>query len=49
MGDNDIDFNYSVGEKALCNTAVTGAEITNVLDDVTEGFKSEGYTALSRQ
>ena len=48
MGDNDIDFNYSVGEKALCNTAVTGAEITNVLDDVTEGFKSEGYTALSR-
>lgn len=48
MGDNDVDFNYSVAEKALCNTAVTGAEITNALDDVTEGFKSEGYTALSR-
>lgn len=48
MGDNDVDFDYSVAEKALCNTAITGAEITNVLDDVTEGFESEGYTALSR-
>ncbi len=39
---------YAVAEKALCNVAVTGAEITNQLDDVTEGFTTEGYTALSR-
>lgn len=48
MTENDVDFNYTVAEKELCNEAVTGAEITNVLDDVTEGFADEGYTALSR-
>lgn len=48
MMQNDTDFNYVVSEKILCNEAVTGATITNALDDVTEGFTSEGYTALSR-
>lgn len=48
MNANDADFNYTVAQKELCNDAVTGAEITNALDDVTEGFASEGYTALSR-
>lgn len=48
MSANDVDFNYIVEQKELCNEAVTGEEITNALDDVTEGFASEGYTALSR-
>ena len=48
MSANDVDFNYIVAQKELCNEAVTGAEITNALDDVTEGFADEGYTALSR-
>lgn len=48
MTENDVDFNYTVAAKELCNEAVTGAEITNALDDVTEGFTTEGYTALSR-
>lgn len=48
MTANDVDFDYVVAEKALCNEAVTGATITNALDDVTEGFAGEGYTALSR-
>ncbi len=48
MNANDVDFNYIVAQKELCNEAVTGAEITNALDDVTEGFADEGYTALSR-
>lgn len=48
MNENDVDFNYTVAQKELCSEAVTGAEITNALDDVTEGFASEGYTALSR-
>ena len=48
MGVNDVDFNYTVADKELCNEAVTGAEVTNALDDVTGGFASEGYTALSR-
>lgn len=48
MTANDADFNYTVAEKELCNEAVTGEEITNALDDVTEGFESEGYTSLSR-
>lgn len=48
MTENDADFDYTVAEKELCNEAVTGSEITNALDDVTEGFASEGYAALSR-
>ena len=48
MTANDADFNYTVAEKGLCNEAVTGAEVTNALDDVTEGFANEGYKALSR-
>lgn len=48
MNANDVDFNYTVAKKELCNEAVTGTEITNALDDVTEGFASEGYKALSR-
>ena len=48
MSANDVDFNYTVAQKELCNEAVTGAEITNALSDVTEGYASEGYTALSR-
>lgn len=48
MGANDADFNFTVAQKELCSDAVTGAKVTNALDDVTEGFASEGYTALSR-
>ncbi len=48
MSDKDVDFNYTVAKKELCNEAVTGEKVTNALDDVTEGFSSEGYTALSR-
>ncbi|MFV0363733.1 MAG: glycoside hydrolase family 3 C-terminal domain-containing protein [Suipraeoptans sp.] len=48
MTANDVDFDYSVAEKELCNEAVTGEEVSNALEDVTEGFTSEGYTALSR-
>lgn len=48
MNVNDVDFNYTVAQKELCNEAVTGTEITNAMDDVTEGFASEGYKALSR-
>lgn len=48
MSANDVDFNYTVAQKELCNEAVTGAEVTNALGDVTEGFASEGYVALSR-
>ncbi len=47
-GKNDVDFTYTVEEKQLCSESVGGAEVTNVLDDVTEGFASEGYTLLSR-
>ncbi len=45
---NDKEFTYSVAEKQLCSEAVTGKEITNVLDDVTDGFAAEGYKLLSR-
>lgn len=48
LSEKEADFDYTVAEKALCNEAVTGAEITNALDDVTDGFANEGYTALSR-
>lgn len=48
LSEKDADFDYTVEEKQLCNEAVTGAEITNALDDVTEGFANEGYTSLSR-
>ncbi|MBQ8161611.1 MAG: glycoside hydrolase family 3 C-terminal domain-containing protein [Clostridia bacterium] len=47
-GKNDKDFSYTVAEKQLCNESVGGAEVTNHLDDVTEGFASEGYQSLSR-
>lgn len=47
-GKNDAEFIYTVAEKALCNEAVTGNEITNALDDVTDGFVAEGYQSLSR-
>lgn len=48
LSEKEADFDYTVAEKALCNEAVTGVEITNALDDVTDGFANEGYTALSR-
>lgn len=48
MTENDTNFNYTVAEKELCQEAVTGVEVTNALDDVSEGFASEGYTSLSR-
>ncbi len=48
MGANDTEITYKVAEKELCNESVGGAEITNVLDDVTDGFAAEGYTQLSR-
>ena len=45
---NDTEFIYNVAEKQLCTESKGGAAITNVLDDVTEGFAAEGYTLLSR-
>ncbi len=45
---NDTEIAYKVAEKALCSESVGGAEVTNRLDDVTEGFAAEGYTLLSR-
>lgn len=45
---NDVEFAYTVAEKALCSESAGGAEVTNALDDVTEGFAAEGYTQLSR-
>lgn len=48
MNANDVDFNYVVASKELCNEAVTGEEITNALDEVTTGFTTEGYSSLSR-
>lgn len=48
LSEKDADFDYTVAEKQLCNEAVTGAEVTNALDDVTEGFAEEGYSSLSR-
>ena len=40
---------YTVDETELCHTASeTGYEITNQLDDVTEGFEDEGYELMSR-
>ncbi len=48
LGANDADFDYVVDEKALCSESPGGAEITNVLDDVTDGMASEGYSLLSR-
>ncbi len=44
----DIANTYTVAEKALCSASVGGAEVTNQLDDVTDGFASEGYALLSR-
>ena len=48
FGEGDVEVTYTVAEKALCNESVGGAEITNHLDDVTDGFAAEGYVALSR-
>ncbi len=45
---NDKEFIYNVAEKQLCSESAGGAEVTNVLDDVTDGFAAEGYTLLSR-
>lgn len=42
------DFNYTVAEKALCDISVTGATITNQLDDVTEGYLEMTNNRLSR-
>ncbi len=47
-GGNDTEITYTVAEKSLCNASVGGAEVTNVLDDVTDGFAAEGYVSLSR-
>lgn len=48
QGANDTEFIYTVAEKALCSESVGGAEVTNVLDDVTDGFAAEGYAQMSR-
>lgn len=42
------EFNYTVEEKTLCNLSVTGAEVTNQLDDVTEGYLEMTDSRLSR-
>ncbi len=47
-GPNDVEFKYGMEGKKLVNDSVGGAEVTNRLDDVTEGFTAEGYTLLSR-
>ncbi len=39
---------YTVAEKLLCDTAITGATITNQLDDVTEGYLAMTDSRLSR-
>ncbi len=39
---------YTVAAKELCSTAVTGYTITNVFDDVTEGFLAISDKQLSR-
>ena len=44
----DTEIVYNVAEKQLCAESAGGAEVTNHLDDVTEGFAAEGYTLLSR-
>lgn len=46
--DVNAEFNYTVEEKTLCDTSVTGAEITNQLDDVTDGYLSMTDSRLSR-
>lgn len=46
-GEN-LSKTYSVADLVKCDTAVTGNKITNQFDDVTDGFKSEGYVSLSR-
>ncbi|HIR66623.1 MAG TPA: glycoside hydrolase family 3 C-terminal domain-containing protein [Candidatus Coproplasma avicola] len=40
-------YTYNVASDIECSTAVTGNEITNQLDDVTEGFEDQ-YIGLSR-
>ncbi|MDO5327105.1 MAG: glycoside hydrolase family 3 C-terminal domain-containing protein [Clostridia bacterium] len=46
--DYAADFTYTVAEKALLNTSVTGYEVTNRLDDVTEGYLAMTDSRLSR-
>lgn len=40
-------YDYTVDNKILCDTAVTGEKVTNQLDDVTAGFE-KNYKELSR-
>lgn len=40
-------YTYNVASDIECSTAVTGNEITNQLDDVTDGFEAN-YKGLSR-
>ena len=40
--------NYVVKEKELCSTSVTGYNVTNVFDDVTEGYLANTDSRLSR-
>lgn len=42
------EFNYTVEEKTLCNISEAGTEVTNRLDDVTEGYLSMTDSRLSR-
>lgn len=46
--DIEAEFSYVVAEKALIDTAATGAAITNQMDDVTEGYLKLADTRLSR-
>lgn len=48
LSENDADFNYVVEEKTLCSESVGGVEVTNVMDDVTEGMGKYGYTQMTR-
>lgn len=46
--DVEADFDYSVDTKVLVNTSITGYEVTNRLDDVTDGFIAQVDRRLSR-
>lgn len=47
LADDASVYTYNVASDIECSTAVTGNEITNQLDDVTDGFEAN-YKGLSR-
>ncbi len=47
-GSADMTESFTLDATVKCDTAVTGAKITNQFDDVTKGFGDYGYTSVSR-